>query len=38
MNRLDRHPSKLNPNEKEYGGQPMSGKDMLDSHMNAIGA
>lgn len=38
MNRLDRHPSKLNPNEREYGGQPMSGKDMLDSHMNAIGA
>lgn len=37
MDRLDRHPSKLNANEKEYGGQPMSGKDMLDSHMNAIG-
>lgn len=38
MNRLDRHPSKLNPNEKEYGGQVMSGKDILDSHMNSIGA
>jgi hypothetical protein len=38
MNRLDRPLSKLNPNEKEYGGQPMSGKDMLDSHMNSIGA
>lgn len=37
MDRLDRHSSKLNANEKEYGGQPMSGKDMLDSHMNAIG-
>ena len=38
MDRLDRPKSKLNPNEKEYGGQPMSGKDILDSHMNAIGA
>lgn len=38
MDRLDRHPTKLNANEKAYGGQPMSGKDMLDSHMNAIGA
>lgn len=37
MNRLDRPEAKLNENEKEYGGQPMSGKDMLDSHMNAIG-
>lgn len=37
MDRLDRHPSKLNANEKEYGGQVMSGKDILDSHMNAIG-
>ncbi len=37
MNRLDRPKNKLNPNEKEYGGQPMSGKDILDSHMNAIG-
>ena len=38
MNRLDRPASKLNDNEKEYGGQPMSGKDILDSHMNGIGA
>jgi hypothetical protein len=38
MDRLDRPKDKLNANEKEYGGQPMSGKDMLDSHMNAIGA
>ena len=38
LDRLDKHKSKLNPNEVEYGGQPMSGKDMLDSHMNAIGS
>ena len=38
LNRLDRHPSKLNENEKEYGGQVMSGKDILDSHMNSIGS
>ena len=37
IDRLDRHKSKLNPNEQEYGGQVMSGKDILDSHMNAIG-
>lgn len=37
MDRLDRPKSKLNPNEKEYGGQVMSSKDILDSHMNAIG-
>mgnify|MGYP001814785431 CR=1 FL=1 len=37
MDRLDRPKNKLNPNEKEYGGQVMSGKDILDSHMNAIG-
>jgi hypothetical protein len=35
MDRMDR--VKLNDNEKEYGGQMMSGKDMLDSHMGAIG-
>ena len=35
MNRLDK--TKLNPNEEKYGGQMMSGKDMLDSHMGAIG-
>lgn len=38
MDRLDRHPSKLNANEKEYGGQVMSGKDIIDSHMNSIGS
>lgn len=38
MDRLDRTKDQLNPNEKEYGGQPMSGKDMLDSHMNVIGS
>tara|TARA_R110000782_G_scaffold14806_1_gene43903 strand:+ start:224 stop:2914 length:2691 start_codon:yes stop_codon:yes gene_type:complete len=35
MNRMDK--VKLNENEKEYGGQMMAGKDMLDSHMAAIG-
>jgi hypothetical protein len=38
MDRLDRPKAKLNPNEREYGGQVMSGKDILDSHMNAIGS
>lgn len=38
LNRLDKSSDKLNPNEKEYGGQVMSGKDILDSHMNSIGA
>lgn len=38
MDRLDRPKNKLNPNELEYGGQVMSGKDILDSHMNTIGA
>ncbi len=38
INRLDRPANKLNDNEKEYGGQPMSGKDIIDSHINAIGA
>lgn len=38
INRLDRPTEKLNPHELEYGGQPMSGKDMLDSHMNSIGS
>lgn len=37
MDRLDRPKNKLNPNEKEYGGQVMSGKDIIDSHMNSIG-
>jgi hypothetical protein len=35
MNRMDK--VKLNPHELEYGGQMMAGKDMLDSHMAAIG-
>lgn len=38
MDRLDRPKEKLNENEKEYGGQPMAGKDMIDSHMNSIGS
>ena len=38
IDRVDRHPQKLNDNEKEYGGQVMSGKDILDSHMNCIGS
>ena len=37
MDRLDRPKSKLNENEREYGGQTMSSKDILDSHMNSIG-
>lgn len=37
MNRLDRPKSKLNADELKYGGQMMSGKDILDSHMSAIG-
>jgi len=38
LNRVDRSPKALNENEKEYGGQMMSGKDMIDSHMNSIGS
>ena len=38
MDRLDRPAHKLNENEKEYGGQMMSGQDILDSHMNSIGS
>ena len=38
LNRVDRPANKLNENEKEYGGQVMSGKDILDSHMNSIGS
>ena len=37
MDRLDRDKTKLNANEKKYGGQMMSGQDILDSHMGAIG-
>jgi hypothetical protein len=38
INRLDRPFKSLNENEREYGGQVMSGKDIIDSHMNAIGS
>jgi hypothetical protein len=38
MDRVDRPAHKLNENEQKYGGQMMSGQDMLDSHMNAIGS
>ena len=38
MDRLDRPKHKLNENEKKYGGQQMSGTDILDSHMGAIGS
>ena len=37
MDRLDRPKNKLNAQEKQYGGQMMSGKDILDSHMGSIG-
>lgn len=37
MNRLDRPKNKLSVDELKYGGQTMSGKDILDSHMNSIG-
>ena len=37
MNRLDRPAPKLNADEKKYGGQMMSGQDIIDSHMSAIG-
>jgi len=37
MNRLDRPKHKLNPDEIKYGGQMMAGKDILDSHISAIG-
>ena len=37
MDRLDKPKSKLNPDEKKYGGQMMSGQDIIDSHMGAIG-
>lgn len=38
MDRMDRPKERLNENEKKYGGQLMSGKDILDSHMNSIGS
>jgi len=37
MDRLDRPKAKLNADEKKYGGQMMSGQDIIDSHMGAIG-
>lgn len=37
MDRMDKTKQQLNAQEKEYGGQMMSGKDMLESHMSAIG-
>ena len=37
IDRLDRPKNKLNPNEEYFGGQVMSSKDILDSHMNSIG-
>jgi hypothetical protein len=37
MDRLDKFKHQLNAQEKEYGGQMMSGKDILDSHMGSIG-
>lgn len=37
MDRLDRPKHKLNADEKKYGGQMMSGQDIIDSHMSAIG-
>ena len=37
MDRLDRPKHKLNENEKKFGGQMMSGQDILDSHIGAIG-
>lgn len=37
MDRLDRPKNKLNPQELKYGGQMMSGADIIDSHMGAIG-
>lgn len=37
MDRLDRPKHKLNPQEKKYGGQMMSGQDILESHISAIG-
>jgi hypothetical protein len=34
--RVDKPKNGLSENDKEYGGQVMSGKDMIDSHMNGI--
>ena len=38
MDRVDRERKDLSPHEEEYGGQPMTGKDIIDSHMNGIAA
>lgn len=38
INRLDRHESQLNEQERKYSGQMMSGKDIIDSHLNSVGA
>ena len=38
MDRVDRPKNKLNDQEIEYGGQMMSGKDIIDSHQNILGA
>jgi hypothetical protein len=38
MDRVDRPKHKLNDQEREYGGQMMSGKDIIDSHQNSLGA
>jgi hypothetical protein len=37
MDRLDRPKHKFNDNQKKFGGQMMSGQDILDSHIGAIG-
>ena len=38
LDRVDRPKNKLNDQERMYGGQMMSSKDIIDSHMNQIGA
>ena len=36
INRVDKRTNKLSPHELEYGGQPMSGKNILADHSSAI--
>ena len=36
MNRVDKHLNELHGDDLLLGGQPMTGKDMLDSHENAV--
>lgn len=36
LERLDRTKDQLNSHEKEYAGQTLSSKDILDSHLNVI--